>query len=766
MRSWTLAFLTGVLFLQMFVHLPPVSLCGWLALVAVLIFYFGKEYQKRTRLPLATLIGFVWCLWYAHVTTCWTLPDSWQGEDVITTGYVASIPNFTPLGTSFLFSIKNIKHENEIVSSHGLLRLSWLNKNIKLHAGDKWQLTVHLKKPYGTMNPGGFDYEAYAFQEGIRGNGYVIDKVKNIFLGSHWYHYPINRMREYFKNKFVLNLPPSQTSPWITALAVGERQDIDQKDWQVLRNTGTNHLMAIAGLHIGLMAALAHFVVAGIWRRIPYLSLRIPAIHAGAVAALLMALTYSAMAGFSIPTQRASLMLTVFLLTLLMRKKIGSWNAWCCALLCMLVINPLTVVSGSFCLSFGSVALIIYGVNGRLSPRGLWWKWGRIQWVIALGLIPLSIGLFQQCSLVSFAANSVAIPVVAFLVVPLCLLACFLFLFSVKAGVLAALVADKILGLLWVVLCWFAHLPGMVWYQVVPHEWMLVVAIIGMVFLLFPIGMPGRWFGVFWLLPLGLFVPAVPAAGDVWFTVLDIGQGLSAVVQTQNHILVFDTGPRLGASFDMGDSVVMPFLHSINAHKVDMLVISHGDNDHIGGAKAVLAQMPVVSIKTSVPDKLPHSTYCLRGESWDWDGVNFSFLYPTRENLDLNNDSSCVLRITSGMHHILLTGDIEKFAEKDLLESQQGYLQADILVAPHHGSKTSALPDFVTSVRPTYVLFATGFRNRYHFPHPSVVKAYAQVGSIELNTTQTGAIQFRIDSKNGIYAPDLYRLNHQHYWNN
>jgi competence protein ComEC len=524
--------------------------------------------------------------------------------------------------------------------------------------------------------------------------------------------------------------------------------------------------MAIAGLHIGFMAFLAHFIVEMLWRRIPRLALKIPAPHAGAIAALLMALTYSAMAGFSIPTQRACLMLFLFLSALLFRRQLAAWQAWSAALLCVVLINPLSVLTESFWLSFGSVALIIYGVSGRLSPNGLWWKWGRIQWVIAIGLVPFSIALFQQCSLISFIANSVAIPWVGFIVVPLCFLGTFLLLFSAKIGGLVLCLADKILSVLWIVLTWFAHLPGVVWYQFIPSLWMIIAGIIGMIFLLLPIGFPGRFFSVVWLLPLILYKPAVPKTGDVWLTVLDVGQGLSAVVQTEKHILVFDTGPRFSPSFDMGESVVTPFLHSIGAHHLDMLVISHGDNDHIGGAKAVINAMPVLSIKTSVPQSLPGADYCSRGLTWQWDEVNFAFIYPTADNLSFNNDSSCVLRITRGKQHILLTGDIEKYAENELVENQLSQLPADILVAPHHGSKTSAQKKFIQAVGPKYVLYAIGYHNRYHFPHVSVMQTYKDFGVEQYDTAKSGAIQFVLNKPEKLPLPNLYRIDHKHYWNN
>ncbi len=759
MRAWTIAFLIGVVLLQQFTCLPAVYWSIVLAILALII-------SRYSTVAGACALGFAWCLCYAYFHNAWTIPEDWQGKPLSVTGYIASIPTSSVTGQAFLFSLRKIQFNGTTLAPHAMIKLTWRNNTSSLHVGEQWNFHVHLKKTYGTMNPGGFDYEAYAFQAGIRANGYIVENEKNTLVDSHWYHYPIDRVRELLAEKIATNLPATQTSPWITALVIGERHDIDEKDWQVLRSTGTNHLMAIAGLHIGLMAALAHFFVAGVWRRFPYLVNKFPAVHAGAIAALSVALIYSALAGFSIPTQRACLMLTFFLLALLMRKNIGAWYAWSCALLCILLINPLTVLTESFCLSFGSVALIIYGVSGRISPKGWWWQWGRIQWVIALGLVPLSIALFQQCSLISFAANSIAIPWVGFLVVPLSLLGSFLFIFSNHAAAFVLILADKILSILWLVLTWFSHLPNVVWYQTVPHLWMLIAAIIGIIFLLFPVGFPGRYFGIVWLLPLALYKPAVPQPGEAWLTVLDIGQGLSAVVQTQTHTLVFDTGPRLSASFDMGDSVVVPFLHAINTRQVDLLVVSHSDNDHIGGAAAVMSQINVLKVKTSAPTHFAHADLCLRGDTWTWDGVNFSFLYPTKDTLNKNNDSSCVLRVSNGKQQILMTGDIEKSAEKELTANESDNLSATILIAPHHGSKTSAVKNFVNLVDPKYVLFATGYRNRYHFPHPSVVKLYQEKNVIAYNTADTGAIQFKLNSSGVESAPGLYRKQHKHYWNN
>ncbi|MHB1947280.1 MAG: DNA internalization-related competence protein ComEC/Rec2 [Gammaproteobacteria bacterium] len=753
MRLFSLAFLLGILLLQNFSYLPSSK---WIWIILAMTVCAGLF--RHLRLFCACALGFAYCLWFAHAQMTWTLPPNLEGKNITITGYIVSIPAVEQHRSSFLFKIK---------STHSLVKLSWQSDTQNLHAGDKWRLTVRLKRIHGLMNPGSFDYEAWALQEGIRAQGYIVARGKNELISSHWYHYPLTRVREYIKNKIEKNLPPSNTSPWIIALTVGERHGINQENWEVLRNTGTNHLMAIAGLHIGFMSGFIYTMVAWLWRRSLRLTYIMPAQHAGGIAALAIALIYSALAGFLIPTQRACIMLTVFLIVVLLRRKTLSWQAWSVAMFIVLLINPLHVLSESFWLSFGAVAAIIFGVSARLSPTGLWWKWGRIQWVIALGLVPFSIWLFQQCSIVSFVANSIAIPWVGFLIVPLCMLGTIVLLFSANLGGIILTLADKILGLLWVILTWFAHLTWGSWYQVMPNLWILFAACIGVIILLLPRGFPGKLFGFIGFLPLIFYqIPALPS-GEFRLTLLDVGQGLASVVETRNHILVFDTGPKLSSSFDMGESVVVPFLRTLAVNRVDMLVVSHGDNDHIGGANAVLKRFTVANIKTSVPEDLPssHTSLCLRGETWDWEGVNFKFIYPSLENLNLGNDSSCVLRISNGNKTILLTGDIEKLSEKYLVNAEKQNLSADIIVAPHHGSKTSANIDFLQAVNPRYVLFPIGYRNRYHFPHASVVEAYDNLGTKKIDTVDAGAIQFLLKN-DAILAPHSFRVLHHRYWNN
>jgi len=757
MRLFSLFFLLGILSLKLFTFLPN-RFWAFFLLIIVLAIKFLTQRWKPMRLVTAFLLGFSWCLFYSYLHLAWFIPDDLVGKPILISGVIATIPAIDSERTTFLFSINEFNHQH----ANGLVKLSWQYNDNHLRVGDQWQFVARLKKIHGMMNPGGFDYEAMAFQENIRATGYIIESNDNKLLATHSVNYLIDRIRQSLADEINQNLPISNTSPWITALAIGERQGISAENWQILRDTGTNHLMAIAGLHIGLMSGFMFALVAAIWRRIPALAVKLPAQHAGAIAACLMALIYSALAGFSLPTQRAVIMLCVFFVAFLLRRKILSWQAWSIALLGVLLLNPLSVLTDSFWLSFAAVALIIYGVSGRISTHGLWWKLGRIQWVIALGLIPFGIWLFQQFSFVSFIANSIAIPCVGFVIVPLTLFGCALLLFSVKLGGLMLQLADKILGLLWKVLTVLAHLHWASWYQVMPNNWILLSTCVAVILWLSPAGFPGKYFSLIFLLPIILYQATVPKEGEFILSLLDVGQGLSSVIQTKNHLLVFDAGPKLGSNFDMGESVVAPFLRSIGARKIDLLVISHGDNDHIGGSEALANYFPILETKTSVPGKILsfRPTYCLAGENWQWDGVNFTFLFPTLDTLNLDNNSSCVLKVSNQLHSVLLTGDIEKKAEKYLLATQLNNLPSEIMIAPHHGSKTSALNDFLTAIHPKMVWFPVGYLNRYHFPNPSVIEKYHELGVTQYDTVEDGAIQFS-SAENKI---SLYRPEHKHYW--
>lgn len=756
---YSLAFLAGDVFLQTFSHLPDKL---WLYFLIFIGLLAATMRRCLIYFMLAFLFGFIYAAWYASSILAWTLPKAWEGRDVMVKGYVASLPVADRGGVNFIFALDELNYQGQANVFPVLIRLSW-HTSKQLSVGDGWQLPVRLKRIHTSQNPGAIDFEAFALQKQLRATGRVLNNQQSKRLSHHAYVYPIDHLRQLLHVKIDSLLPNSSTGPWLMALMFGERQGVNPQDWKILRNTGTNHLMAIGGLHIGVLAAIIYCLMSWCWRRLPVLMHYLPAQLAASTSALCVALVYAALSGFAIPAQRASIMLCILIFFMLLRCRITAWQVWSLSLFVVLILNPLMVLSESFWLSFSTIGLIIYGMRGRLAPAGWWWQWGRVQWVIGFGLIPFSLFFFQQASLNSFLANSIAIPWLEFFILPFCLLSLVTVCISSTVTTGLLWLADKSLTILWKILAWFAQYDSLIWIQAVPHFFILFLSLIGIVILLLPIGMKGRWLGVIWLMPLICYQPEKPKVGDVWLTLLDVGQGLSVVVQTAKHVLVFDAGPR-SQKMDAGESVILPYLHQINARQIDMLVISHADNDHRGGAAALLNALPVKAIKTSVPEKFSSlmTSYCLANMRWQWDGVSFEFLSPYPDTLRLGNNSSCVLKISNRRKAILLTGDIEQEAEQRLLQRSKALLAADIVVAPHHGSKTSSTEDFVKSIHPHYVLYATGYVNRYYFPHASVIDNYRKVGAVQLNTVDTGAILMQVAE--GRIQVKKYREESRKYW--
>ncbi len=647
------------------------------------------------------------------------------------------------------------------------MRLNWFHPVQVLKVGDRWQLTVRLKRPHGFFNPGGFDFEKWIFQNNLQATGYVTSSSLNKLLNSYWYLKPIDRLREYISSKISSSLTDHPYTGLIKALVIGVNNEITQAQWQVFRATGTSHLMAISGLHIGLVAGFLFFIIDFVWRHFANLALYYPARLVGSIAGLMGALIYSALAGFGVPTQRAVIMIAVFMCCSVSRKNLPTWNALLLALFIVNLIDPFSIMSVSFWLSFGAVATIIYGLSYRVSPKGLWWKWGRTQWVVTVGLIPLTLFLFQQASLISIIANIIAIPLVGTCVVPLCLVGSLLLVLPIHLGDYLLQLAGILLKIVWPMLTFFASLPHNTLQIPIPNQYLFLLALAGVFLLLAPRGFPQRWLGIILLLPLCLYRYAVPPHGKVWFTLLDVGQGLSAVIQTKQHVLIFDTGPKFSPEFDTGSAVILPFLQINGIKKIDMLVVSHADNDHIGGSQSLINTLTTQRIISSVPEKFSSQTafFCEAGQHWQWDGVDFDVLSPAPELLGLDNNSSCVLRVSTGNFHLLLTGDIEKLGENYLVTHQLEKLKANIIIAPHHGSRTSSTTAFLRAVDPEIILIPVGYLNRYRLPSQLIIERYQNMHAQIYDSIVGGAIMLCFGSEGLVSPVQQYRQLGRHFWN-
>ncbi|MFO7604495.1 MAG: DNA internalization-related competence protein ComEC/Rec2 [Gammaproteobacteria bacterium] len=738
MISIALAFLLGVMALLQFRSLPDLQLVWLIIPVALLLVY---RHGLCLRFVAAATSGFLWCLLVAHQVLGQGVPPELVGEDVLVQGRVVNFPTAGDRATRFLFAVDTLSHNGQDYASPGKIRLSWYQATALPEVGERWQFLVRLKPPHGFMNPGGFDYEAWLFQHRIRATGYVRKQSPPQRLDAAG-AFDGQRLRFALYEKMNRLGADSPTTGLLTALAIGERDGIQPAQWEVLRRTGTAHLMAISGLHIGLLAGLGYWLGNRGWRLRSASLKRLPAPRVGAVLAMVFALVYAAMAGFSIPTQRALIMVCVVMLALWRQRFIQPPQVLAQSLLLVLLLDPLSALSAGFWLSFAAVAVILYGLNGHLGPRHKGLAFLRMQWLVVLGLLPLTIGLFQQASLISPLANLLAIPVVSLLVVPLTLLASALtFVSEPIAGGLLQLI-NGVMGLLWQGLEVAAAQPfSQVQQAAAPLS--LVAAAFGLVLLLSPKGIPLRYLGLVFCLPLAFPLQSRPAQGEFWLSLLDVGQGLAVVVQTQNHTLVYDTGPRFSDSFDTGAAVVAPYLRHAGIAHIDTLMITHPDNDHIGGAASLLRMFPVGRVLSSVSDKLDRGTEdCQQGQQWQWDGVHFRVLHPAADYTPRRrprNNRSCVLHIAADNGSVLLTGDIEREAEEQMLRQTQA-LAADVILVPHHGSNTSSSQAFIAAVAPRLALYPVGYRNRYRLPSQKVVHRYAAQGVPAYATANSGRI--------------------------
>lgn len=761
MRTGSILFLIGAVSLIHLPGLPSLALLSLLPLCLLLIFT-----GHRLRWLACFLCGFLWTLLHAGSLVGDRLDAQIEGLPLVIEGRVVALPEQGKSFRRFEFVIEElVDAQGNSWDSPGKVRLSWYRSDQVLLPGETWRLHVKLKRPFGFMNPGGFDYEAWLFQKRIKATGYVLKTSENIRLQAATGSY-IHRLRFELRHRLDTILNGIPVSGLIAGLALGDRSAISAEQWRVLTRTGTNHLLAISGLHIGFIAGLVFFISRWLW---PFAGIFLHGIAAPRLAALnamMAALVYAALAGFAIPTQRALIMLGVVLGLSFCYRRTSVSHTITLALLLILIIDPLAVMSVGFWLSFSAVIVLVYGMAFRVDVNSLWWRWGRAQLLVALGLLPLLVLWFQQVPLLSILANCVAVPWVSLLTVPLVLGGSILLFINEAAGRLMLELGSDSLALLWGFLEILADMKFTVLPVASPSLVAFMAAIVAVAILLMPAGLPARWLGGIWLLPL-LFAPAeLPEKGYFRLLLLDVGQGLAAVVQTRNHVMLYDTGPKYSERFNAGSGVILPYLRHSGIGKISILVQGHGDNDHIGGLLDVLDGVAVEKVLSSVPERITHPDVlaCEDGQSWYWDGVLFEILHPGKASGLRDNNLSCVVRISQGRYSALLTGDIERLAEQRLVAAYAEKLASNVLIAPHHGSKTSSSAAFIDAVSPDYVLFPVGYRNRFNFPKQDIIDRYRKRNISMLDTVNSGAIEMQWH-KSGLtiinYRKALHRFWHR-----
>lgn len=723
-----LAFALGIWAVEQLAVLPGPTAAVLAGAAGLGLFAAGRRWRWSACAG-ALLLGFSWAAGFAHWRLADALPAEWEGRDIEAIGVVAQLPQPFARGVRFVFVV-----EEATAPVPKRILLSWYRGEeaaMLPRVGERWRLTVRLKRPHGNLNPHGFDWEGWLFERDIRATGYVRKDAGNARLAAPGMRLPVERLRAAARERMQGILAEAPYAGVLVALAVGDQQSIAPELWRLFAATGITHLMSISGLHVTMIGALVAWLVMALWRRHARLPLLWPAQKAAALAGFCAAFAYALIAGFGVPAQRTLYMLAVVVLAIVSGRSFAAGRVLGAALVLVLCLDPLAVRAPGFWLSFGAVALLFFVADGRLAARHWLVEWGRAQWAVTLGLAPLLLALFQQFSLVSPFANALAIPAVGLIVTPLTL-----------AGSLPGLgallhVAHFLLAILIAFLEWLAALPGALWQQHAPPAWAVPLALAGAAWLLMPRGFPARWAGAALFLPLFLIPPERPAPGELLVRVLDVGQGQAVHVQTATRDLMFDAGPDFGGEADAGNRILAPYLRAVGVRRLDRLIVSHVDRDHAGGAESLAAAVPTAIL----------TRRCVDGEAWEWDGIRFRVLHPAATDYErrlASNALSCVLKIEAPRAHVLIPGDLEGAAERELLERHRDALLADFLVAPHHGGRKTSSPEFVAAVAPREVIFPVGYRNRFGHPHPDVLARYEASGARVHRTDRDGAVTIKV----------------------
>ncbi len=773
--GWGVAWLAGV---GLHLHQPVLAPSAAVTAAIVLGVAAVAAAWRWPRAWLAAWFGvaaIAWGVCGLRAEARWhdALDPALEGQDLVLTGVVASLPQRTPSGLRFRFDVEDARRGGDPVALPTHLLLGWykgfdddaaaVQPRSELRAGQRWRFAVRLRRPHGNVNPYGFDYELYLFEQNLRATGSVRDAPAPQLL-DRTAGFPVERLRQWVRDGIEARVADARIAGVLAALAVGDQGAISHDDWDLYRNTGIAHLVVISGLHIAMFGWLAGVAVAAGWRRSRRAMRWLPVPVAARLGGLAACFAYGIFSGWGVPSQRTVWMIA----TVVLLQSSGLRWPWTAVLLTAAVVvtvfDPWALLQAGFWLSFAAVALLMAsgpaagGVDVPNAEAARWRRWMargghvardtlRTQWIATLGLTPLTLVFFQQISVVGFVANLISIPLITLVVTPLALLGvAFVPLWTLGAWVMGGL--NRLLGAL-------AGWPGAVWMLPVAPAWAQLAGLVGAALLVLPLPWRARALGV--PLLLALFWPALPrpAPGAFDLLALDIGQGTAVTVRTRDHLLVFDTGPQFSPETDAGERVLLPLLRAWGETRVDRLVLSHRDLDHVGGARSLLAGLPVDDVLSSLEDghpllaRAPHATRCRAGQAWDWDGVRFEILRPEADDYARrlkSNAMSCVLRVAAADGaSVLLTGDVEREQEAALLATRRDALRSDVLVVPHHGSRTSSTAPFVDAVAPAVAVFQAGYRNRFGHPAPDVVDRYLDRGIAVRLSTACGAWHWASD---------------------
>lgn len=778
MRSWTIAFSVGVLLASRLPVLPDFRTVLAMLLLALLLHWW-----PRLRLLASALLGTAWLCLVSGQLIQQRWPEPPFPRDVWVEATVWTLPTRSGDAQRFQAKLDKVclsaalrECDFAALPVDGRLALISVYEPLPLQPGQHWRWRLRLKPPHGFVNPGGFDYEAWLLQQRFSATGYVSNHRNNELLQQYTNVQRLEQWRFHLAQTLArVAAAKLQRPDLLKALTLGDGSDIPDADWQLFAATGTTHLLVISGSHVALISVLVYAVGYWLASRSAWLVLWCPATWPATLLALGGSWIYTGLAGFSLPALRAWIMVAVLLLAQLARRQLHRWHSLALALAAVLVLDPLAALNAGFWLSFAAVAVLLTSVARNAADTRLpWWQraaqwlWQLwcLQWRISVALLPIVLVYFQQTSLLAPLVNLPLIPLLGAIVVPLALAGIVLAVLWPDGGLWLLQLADFGLVQTMALLHWSVGLlpTNML---TMPTLQPLGFALLLAGTLAFVLIRPWLWrMTALLLVPLVFWWQAVPPLqpGEVRLQVLDTGQGLAVVVSTANHHLLYDTGPRFSERFDAGTDVVLPVLRYMNVSRPDRVIISHADQDHAGGLPAVMREYPQTSYASSsiaVVAAAATNGRCSAGQHWQWDAVDFRILHPDGGRYDDNN-GSCVLLIEAGGRRLLLTGDIERPVESALLR-QYPKLQADVVVAPHHGSASSSSASFVRQLRPQIVVYSTGYQNRFGHPAAAVKARYQTVGALAWNTAYDGAIRLLV-TPSGELSASSERASRPRFW--
>ncbi len=798
-ESITLGLISGAACYSQFSQILTLNIFVEIALLFMILGCLYIVYLKKAKLGrwlyffsvlLAILFEIIWSNYRAQQILVWQLPVQYQNQLTEIKGNITGVPYYDPKTQDAKFNLlaqelclitktnqKQFCEKLKPVQNIKLYGQFKLDNDQRLTSGDEISVRAKIKKPWGASNPGGYDAEKNLFFKQIKATG----NIQKLLFHHPSSEYHLDTLRQKISDNMLDALKQDELSGMLIGLTIGVTDRISQSQWALLRNTGTTHLIAISGLHISLIGGLVFGLMNFVWRCVPRLLLWMPAKIAAAYLTLLFIWGYGFLAGMSIATERACIMMTALMLAIILKLRMSAAFIFSVSLLLILLWDPFAVLSIGFWLSYLAIGLLIFSTSNRLkfTRKNLNWKVIRPQLAVFLGMLPVSLYFFQSTSIISPLINFIAIPWVSFVVTPVCLLSASAFMLNISwLGKILIIIAKYLYLPLWEIMQWVVNKIPVIWHFALPSTGfgisLFMLSTLGMIILLLPKGVPYKnLVGTCLASAILFYQPVSLKEGECKFSLLDVGQGLASVVFTQNHVLIYDTGPKWKEA-DSGTQIIQPFLDYYHIKKIDTIMISHTDLDHRGGLDSLVQNYKVQNILTSEVDRLKSKAnlnhlkpaLCQQGQSWEWDGVLFEVLHPDINQPERHrNNLSCVLKITTGKSSILLTGDIEAGAEKSLVNKYKHQLASNILVVPHHGSKTSSTPDFIEQVNADFVLFPTGKDNRFGFPIQSVTTRYTESGGQLFDTAKQGAIIFDLNPEQ-ISRPVIWREGRKRFWSN